>query len=111
MRRRRVWAYSRRLRAQTVSGSVPGRCPGGAREAAEKRPGGAREAPERRPGAVREAPETVPEKAPIRRVWPSAAGGARNGKITAKPREERADVDENLAFLVSVLTMLQTCDC
>ena len=48
MLRRRVWAYSRRLSAQTVSG----RCPGGARKTSGRCPGGVREGSGRRPREV-----------------------------------------------------------
>ena len=57
MLRRRVWAYSRRLSAQTVSG----RCPGGARKASGSRPGGVREVPGKRPKGVREVPGRLPK--------------------------------------------------
>ena len=74
------------------------RCPGGVREAfgrspegARRCPGGVREGFGRSPEGAREVPETVPEKGSSRRFWPAAAGGARNGNITAKPREECAD--------------------
>ena len=55
-------------------------------------------------------PRRCPEKGPIRRFGPSAAGGAETGKIKAKPREECTDFGGNLSFSPQLLTILQTGD-
>ena len=82
---------------------MPKRRPKGVRE-------GVREPSGSRPGGAREAPEKVPEKGPIRRFWPSAAGGADNAKITAIPREAVSLFRSKLSNYLGFLTILQTRD-